>query len=633
MNEFFKGFILTNNKQAIEKFKNRTDFKTYDEIKKADEFAGILADDTILIDVDDFEQSEILLDIIDDLGIKCKVLKTTRGKHFYFKNKNLNGCKTHTKLACGIIADIKVGVKNSYSILKFAGKEREILYDKLDNEEYDEIPKWLYPVKTNLNFQDLNEGDGRNQSLFNYILTLQSNDFTVEEVRKTIEIINNYILPEPLKKSELETILRDDAFNKPAFYKGNQFLFDKFAIFLKNNHHIIKLNNQLYVYKDGIYINAYTGVIEHLMIEYIPALSKRNRNEVMSYLEVLIDENSNYSSVNYIAFKNGIYKLDTNEFLDFTPSIILTNKIDVNFNIDAYSSIVDDTLNKLSCNDKKIRMLLEEVIGACFYRSNSLGGGRAFILTGEKSNGKSTFIYMLQKLLGNDNITSLDLGEIGDRFRTEKLVDVLANLGDDISDDFINGSGAAIFKKVVTGDRILVERKGRDPYDVNLFCKLIFSSNNIPRIKDKTGAVLRRLCIVPFDATFSINDADYDPNIKFKLTTSESLEYLVQLGINGLKRVLKNKTYTINARIEEELAEYEEYNNPILGFLKEINESDVINNNTNEVYQKYNEYCLTNNFTAMSKIEFSKKICRYFNVESKLIRLNDKVMRIFRIKK
>lgn len=633
MNEFFKGFILTNNKQAIEKFKNRTDFKTYDEIKKADEFAGILADDTILIDVDDFEQSEILLDIIDDLGIKCKVLKTTRGKHFYFKNKNLNGCKTHTKLACGIIADIKVGVKNSYSILKFAGKEREILYDKLDNEEYDEIPKWLYPVKTNLNFQDLNEGDGRNQSLFNYILTLQSNDFTVEEVRKTIEIINNYILPEPLKKSELETILRDDAFNKPAFYKGNQFLFDKFAIFLKNNHHIIKLNNQLYVYKDGIYINAYTGVIEHLMIEYIPALSKRNRNEVMSYLEVLIDENSNYSSVNYIAFKNGIYKLDTNEFLDFTPSIILTNKIDVNFNIDAYSSIVDDTLNKLSCNDKKIRMLLEEVIGACFYRSNSLGGGRAFILTGEKSNGKSTFIYMLQKLLGNDNITSLDLGEIGDRFRTEKLVDVLANLGDDISDDFINGSGAAIFKKVVTGDRILVERKGRDPYDVNLFCKLIFSSNNIPRIKDKTGAVLRRLCIVPFDATFSINDADYDPDIKFKLTTSESLEYLVQLGINGLKRVLKNKTYTINARIEEELAEYEEYNNPILGFLKEINESDVINNNTNEVYQKYNEYCLTNNFTAMSKIEFSKKICRYFNVESKLIRLNDKVMRIFRIKK
>ena len=84
MDEFFKGYIETRDKQAIEKFKNRNDFKTYTEMGSYSEFAGVLNDNTILIDIDDKEQSEILLNIIDELGIKCLVIETSRGKHFYF---------------------------------------------------------------------------------------------------------------------------------------------------------------------------------------------------------------------------------------------------------------------------------------------------------------------------------------------------------------------------------------------------------------------------------------------------------------------------------------------------------------------------------------------------------------------
>ena len=61
-------------------------------------------------------------------------------------------------------------------------------------------------------------GDGRNQKLFNYILTLQANDFTKEEAKECIKIINKYILLDPLDEKELDTILRDDAFQKPVFF-------------------------------------------------------------------------------------------------------------------------------------------------------------------------------------------------------------------------------------------------------------------------------------------------------------------------------------------------------------------------------------------------------------------------------
>ena len=60
----FKGYILTDGKQAIEKFKNVDKFKTYREIHTNESFAGVLNENTILIDVDDEEQSNILFKIV-----------------------------------------------------------------------------------------------------------------------------------------------------------------------------------------------------------------------------------------------------------------------------------------------------------------------------------------------------------------------------------------------------------------------------------------------------------------------------------------------------------------------------------------------------------------------------------------
>ena len=59
----YKGYIKTKGKKAIEAFKDRTKYRTYDEVKNLEGFGGVLADDTILIDIDDAEQSEILMNI------------------------------------------------------------------------------------------------------------------------------------------------------------------------------------------------------------------------------------------------------------------------------------------------------------------------------------------------------------------------------------------------------------------------------------------------------------------------------------------------------------------------------------------------------------------------------------------
>lgn len=628
--ELFKGYVPTKDKKCLMPFKNKSpsELRTYDQVKNLPEFAGILGENTALIDIDDYEQSEILMNIVDDLQLKCRVYETSRGKHFLFKNINEGqyiqpSCKTKTVLACALNADIKVGCKNSYSILKYDNAERKIIYDIFEDEEYEELPKWLLPIKTKVNFMHMQSGDGRNQALFDYILTLQSNDFSVDEARLTIRIINDYVLEDKLDESEIETILRDDAFKKPIFFgKGGAFLFDKFANYLKNNNHIIKINNQMHIYKDGIYVSGQRQ-IEAEMIKHIPNLNRSKRAEVLTYVDLLTGESVEPSGAELIAFRNGIYDLDTGILLPFSPENVIVNKIDFDYIPDAYCEITDNALNKLACGDKDIRLLLEEVIGYTFYRRNELR--KAFILIGDKANGKSTYLDMIKTLLGDRNTCALDLKELGDRFKTAEMFGKLAVIGDDIGDEFI--PNPAVFKKVTSGDRLNAERKGQDPFDFNNYAKPLFSANNIPRIKDKSGAVISRLVIIPFNATFTADDPDYDPYIKYKLRRSESMEYLIQIGIQGLKRVLKNRRFTTSIKVEKELQEYEENNNPILLFFKE--EPKIENEPTNAIYKTYTEFCIANSFTPMSNIEFSKQVKKRFNFDIVNKTIKGKKYRIF----
>ena len=62
---FFRGFVKTKNKKSTMPFKDVSSDQllTKEEADELPEYAGVLADDTILIDVDDQEQAEKLLNI------------------------------------------------------------------------------------------------------------------------------------------------------------------------------------------------------------------------------------------------------------------------------------------------------------------------------------------------------------------------------------------------------------------------------------------------------------------------------------------------------------------------------------------------------------------------------------------
>ena len=619
--DLFKGYIPTggkDGKRPTEDYKNRITFYTLEEVKPLKSYGGVLKDDIIQIDIDDFEQSEIVFKIIEDLNINCHVLKTTRGKHFYFKNTDVDKRKQGWSTPIGVKIDVGLGNQNAVIPLKINDEMREWL---LTDDEIDPLPSFLYPVSrtSHVDFSKLEEGDGRNSILFPYILVLQQAGLTKEEIRESIHILNKYIIKEPVTDSELDTILRDEAFKKECFYIKNKLQYEKLARYLISDEYVIKINNSLHIYADGVYNNDLRS-IEKTLLRYINNSKSAERTEVIKYLDILA-ENKFQTTPKTIAVANGLLDIESKHLTVFDPKIIIKNKIAVNYNPSSYNEDMDKTLNKICCNDKQLRLLIEEMIGYCLFRRNELG--KCFILTGHGSNGKSTLLDVIKRLLGEDNISSVSLEDLNDRFKTFQLEGKLANIGDDISNKYIDNNST--FKKLVTGETVNVESKGKDPFDFNNYSKLIFSCNDMPRINDLSDGLKRRIILIPFNARFSKSDANFDPFIIDKLMKPEALEYLLNLALAGLERILYNRAFTIPESVSNAWTEYEKTNNPVLGF---VEDAKIENELTSDVYLQYQTYCADSGLKHLSKAVFTRELSK-LGYKTKQIRINGKRPYIF----
>lgn len=630
----YKGYVPTRDKQAYEKAwydKGRT----LEQIERLDleEYAGIISPDFVCVDADDPFTASKIMDAIEDMQLSCMVRKTNRGLHFFFRNtqRRVEKCQSRIDAACGLTVDYKCGLTNCYCLVKRDGETREVIWDFADDDTglYDEIPVWLLPVgDCGKDLVGMGNGEGRNSALWSYSLKLQHAGFGKDDIKAICDVVNRYVFDISLSPDEFETIMRDEGFKEKLFFVKSKFQHRVFGEHMITEYGIKRINGVLHIFDDGVYI-ARERLIKKKMIEVYSNITDRQRTEALKYIDAVMDDDVESAPPRFITFANCVLDIETGERLGFSKDLVLVNRIPWSYDPQAYNADVDRVMDKLACGDPGIRELLEECVGYCMYRSNVLH--KAFIMLGNKSNGKSTFLKMLTRLLGDDNVSALEIQQIGDRFSTAQLAGKLANIGDDVADDFMKGNQASIFKKVVTGERIQGEFKGQDPFEFRPYAKLVFSANEIPRIKDDTEAVLRRLVIVPFNAVFSPDDEDYDPHIDEKLQTPEAIEYLIRLGVEGLKRALENKRFTECEAVKVELETYKRDNSPIQTFTDELPNGldDILNELTDDVFARWRLWCEMNGYQAGSKTKFTKALSNNYGVGTKVVKVDGKAKRAY----
>ena len=587
--DWYRGFILTKQKESIEPFKNRSDLKTLEAVQDSSEYAGVLADGVVLVDFDDAEQAETALKIVNDLQIPCRALKTKRGVHMLFTSRKPLKNKTGCKIACGLTADFKAGNNNSYEVLKYDGVQREILFDT----GVSELPYFFQQITGfNGDLWKMKDGDGRDSTLFSYEISCLKSGLSEVQISSLFRIINDYVFADRLSENDLKRITRPEAFTN-LLVSGKKPDTRLIADIMIGKDHIVRINDQLHIYQDNGLYSGDTEIIESKMLSYLPTLSKYQRKEILAYLALQAPKTAS-SDKRYISFRNGVYDLKNSVLTAHTPEYIIPNQIPWNYNAAAFGQEMEDALFTWCCEDGQIVELLEEVIGYSMYRENTFR--KFFVIVGNKRNGKSKFLKVLSELIGVQNTSFVSLENIDARFQNALISGKLLNVGDDIENETCITHTAAL-KKITSGDRLTVERKGQDPFQFVSYATLVFSANSIPFIRDQTGAVKDRMIVIPFNAHFEENAEINNPDILDDLLTPANMEYLVRIGVQGLQRLLQRKHFTLPECVAAAMKQYLLESDPVSAFLDD-NKDLVFGKTTAEVHHVYEAYCKDHGVSA-----------------------------------
>jgi len=266
-----------------------------------------------------------------------------------------------------------------------------------------------------------------------------------------------------------------------------------------------------------------------------------------------------------IAVGNGLFNTKTKALEPFDPKYFITAKVDTNYNIHALTNyeLIKDTyfnfdhwLKSIACNDDEIVTLLWQLINEAVNPNKTRR--KIAIMLGNGTNGKSTFRQMLINLIGDTNISVSTPHELQSRFGLTSLEGKICNYADEVGTKPLDEMDK--LKSISSGESVNYELKNKDVRNYDFKTLLIFNSNEIPPIKDKSEAVLNRLLIIPFKANF---EGVKDESIKDeKLKDKRILEYILYTALN-----LEFDKFIVSKAVQQQLEVYKQENDSIYSFM------------------------------------------------------------------
>lgn len=314
----------------------------------------------------------------------------------------------------------------------------------------------------------------------------------------------------------------------------------------------------------------------------------------------------------WIQFKNKIINYETLEEITPTPKYFLTNPLPTPLGDNEETPVIDELFEAwVGPENKKV---LYEILAYCLLRDYPIQ--RIIILFGSGSNGKGQYQNIIRTFLGAENITSSDLYNLSrERFEKAKLMNKLVV--------FISETNVSILrytstiKKLSGGDLVGVEFKGKTPFDIQNYAKLIIASNSIPITFDRTHGFYRRMNIIQFPNRFK------DGKDIYKEIPGEEYANLGLKCVKVLKKLLEKGEFSNDGGVEERKERYEKLSNPLLMFIKEKYKKSVNDFvEKNDFKDRFKKYLNENGFRMLSDKEITSAL-KQLGYETKQKKIDD----------
>ena len=231
---------------------------------------------------------------------------------------------------------------------------------------------------------------------------------------------------------------------------------------------------------------------------------------------------------------------------------------------------------------------------------------QAIVLIGDKGIGKGTFGELCGLLIGNVYYRFLkDINHIGNKFNGDKEKTILTFIDEIAYDAGTYTKIQEMIKSMITDSRTRIEKKGIDPYFVDTYENLIFSTNEFNPVKiDKEN---RRFFVSNVSNELK-NNTEFFHNLRKEF--NDNLEDIRGYFFNFKYTKDLNSIRPIT-EAEKQLLEINRH--PVELFLEEDTdeysyEGHTQSNELGGIYVRYVWFCKENQFKILNKVYFSKYI-------------------------
>ncbi|MEI6079836.1 MAG: phage/plasmid primase, P4 family [bacterium] len=368
----------------------------------------------------------------------------------------------------------------------------------------------------------------------------------------------------------------------------------------------------LYKYNGSCFVRVHDRAIQQKMMQLCATGTTRHqREEVIDLLKTKTSLDFKFISNhnNCLNIKNGIFDVGKMKIFPRTRGDHPFYVIDLEYEPKALCPKWDSFLIQIFEGDRTLVEILQNMFGYCLLTGNFLQV--CFIFAGTGQNGKSVTLDVLRALLGGDNISSLSMTDISEKFRLVEMRYKLANICDESPSK--KQIDMDIFKNLVSGGMVTAEEKQKKPVQFKNTAKMIFSCNTTPLMSDSTFAFQRRLTIIPF--SYLVKKEEKDPFLTEKLI--EELPGIFNWALVGACRILTSKSWDDLFYSEKGEAAKEDFirdNDSVKAFIDEY--CDVKDPkaevNCSLIYKVYRNYTENNGYTPCSSGQFGKRLKNYF---------------------
>ena len=309
-------------------------------------------------------------------------------------------------------------------------------------------------------------------------------------------------------------------------------------------------------------------------------------------------------------FLNGVLDIPTGGFSPSDKELGFRYVLPYEYDSGAVCPTFDHMLDKITCGDAQLATILLEFIGYAL-SGDSYWCHKALVLVGDGSNGKSTLLNVIKMLAGGANYSAMQMGAFTSEYNRQVLDGKLFNLSEETNHKAFSDS--SLFKGLVGGVGMQVRAPYGLPYTIANSAKLILTCNELPRNWDASGGMERRLLIVPFNHTFSENDADYDPFVDEKLR--DELPGILLRCVSAYKKLMLRKKFSEATASKTVQKEYMLENNTVKLWAAEelyttgVNPSEFTK--LSDLYSAYNLFCDKFNHYPVGYAMFFKQLSKF----------------------